>query len=369
MFPISPPPACHCPERKVFTALNSWFITSLFSEEAILRKAVDGPDSSDALWGEHSATETMLWTRKHLEANHEYGLHFNEPRGHLLFEVSIASPMKLPQKWSITPVQAMKVRAVSIVLQSLHQLGALSAWQLRRKHVCPLSHFCGDVLSSETERECQETSLLLYLLTRREGSTLPTLVEGHADFPLPSLNWLTWWKFCRPCLSGTKVAGASRPPKNNYPMSPQCLACLGHEPWFSYLTHAKPLQLLPKTSPGDVSSKSRIPSAASTGQASSHASPLQGPTQWLCPSCCHLTQFSFLCERILHNSTIWLELALNARQSLNSLSSCFILQVQHCVLFQVFKSIPSRSTSCDSAGCFLHTTAFIVRGFPPTGIV
>lgn len=129
---------------------------------------MDDPGSSGALWGEHSATEAILWTRRHLEANPEYELHFNEPWGHLLFEVKIASPMKLPQKWSLTPVQAMKVRAVSLVLQSLRQLGALSAWQVRRKHVCPLSQFCGDVLSGETERECQETSLLLCLLKRRD---------------------------------------------------------------------------------------------------------------------------------------------------------------------------------------------------------
>lgn len=213
--------------------------------------------------------------------------------------------------------------------------------------------------------------------------TSPSQTEGST---LPMLGKVMQTSLCPPLtdLHGEKFVGqASVAPKWQVLQGHQRIAALwayyarfvwGMSP---YLTHAKPLQPLPKTSPGDTSSTSRSPSAASPGQASSHASPPQWPTQWLCPSCSHLTQCSFLCERILHSSTNWLELALNTRQFLEL--TIFLLhpprswthvpQVQQRVSFQVFKSIPSRSTSRDSAGCFLHTTNFIVRGSPRDSLI
>lgn len=142
--------------------------------------------------------------------------------------------------------------------------------------MCVLSPSSVVMCSQERQRE-NARKHLCYFTFSNGGIYFAHVVEGHADFPLPTLNWLTWWKRCRPGLSGTKVASASRPPKKNCPMSPPCSACLGHEPWFPYLTHTKPLQLLPKTSQEDISSKSQSPSATSPGQASSHVSPLQGP--------------------------------------------------------------------------------------------
>lgn len=107
-----------------------------------------------------------------------------------------------------------------------------------------------------------------------------------------------------------------------------------------------------------------------TGQASSHTSPPQQPTNGFVhhavirPNALSSSRRSY---KILQTG---LELALNARQSLNSLSSyCFLQrtecpQVQQQMPFQVIKWIPSRSTACDRLGCFLHMTNFNA-GDPP----
>lgn len=148
--------------------------------------------------------------------------------------------------------------------------------------MCVLSSISVVICFQERQmREHQETYLLP---SQMEISMLPRLMEGHADFPHPSITDLHGEKLYRPSLSGTKLARASRPPQNNCPMSPPCSASLGHEPWLPYLTHTKPPQCLPKNSPGDRTSGSLRPSATPTGLVSSHTASPQWPTQGLCPS-------------------------------------------------------------------------------------
>lgn len=161
---------------------------------------------------------------------------------------------------------------------------------------CVLSSISVVICFQERQmREHQETYLLP---SQMEGSMLPRLMEGHADFLHPSITDLHGEKLYRPSLSGTKLARASRPPQNNCPMSPPCSACLGHEPWLPYLTHTKPPQCLPKNS--------------QETEHQGHCVPQQLPQDWFPVTPLHPSDQP---KSFVHPEIIWPNVLPSARES------------------------------------------------------
>lgn len=173
------------PERKVSTALDSSNLPLTFS----LQKP-----SWERLWmALPAAVGAMLWMGRHLEGNPEYELHFNGHGDIFYLKWTLYPPWKaanLPQKWSITQIQAGKWESKHCPSKftSVRYFVGTETGRI----MCVLSSNSVVMCFQERQmREHQETYLLLYLLNWRD------------------LFCPCWWKVIQTshCFSLTDVHG------------------------------------------------------------------------------------------------------------------------------------------------------------------